>query len=258
MTAAVGVYTSGESWLYRLDPRVKMGFSMLGVAICLLVPKPAVLIGVLAAAHLVLIAGGLPISRLGRLWRSLAPLVLIILILQPLMAPGAGEAIIQIGPLKITQAGLMLGVLYALRVAAAAFVVLVPVLTTPINTLVRGLQKLGLPYTWGMTVGLALRYLETIGELYITISESQQARGWDTSRGGLVKRAKAAVPTLIALIIASLRLADTLALGMAARGFGLDRPRTWRQDIRMRRGDWVAVAAMTAGFVGFLILTIAD
>lgn len=258
MTAAVGVYTSGDSWLYRLDPRAKMWFSVLGVAACLLVPRPAALMGVLAIAHMVLIAGGLPIAQLGRLWRNLAPLVLMILVLQPLLAPGAGVVIAQVGPLRITQAGVMLGVLYALRVSAAAFVMLVPILTTPINRLVRGLQKLGLPYTWGMTVGLALRYLGTIGELYTTISESQQARGWDASQGGLVKRAKAAVPTLIALIIASLRLADTLALGMAARGFGLERPRTWRQDIRMSRVDWVAVAAMTVGFMGFLILTIAD
>lgn len=256
MTAAVGVYTSGDSWLYRLDPRAKLWFAVLGVAACLLVPRLAALIGVLAIAHLVLIAGGLPIRQIGRLWRSLAPLVVVILILQPLFASGSGAVLAQVGPVRITQAGVMLGVLYALRVAAAAFVVLVPILTTPINTMVRGLQKLGLPYTWGLTIGLALRYLGTIGELYTTISESQQARGWDASTGGLVKRARAAVPTVIALIIASLRLADTLALGMAARGFGLERSRTWRQDIRMSRADWAALATMTAGFVGFLLLMI--
>ncbi|MBN1310818.1 MAG: energy-coupling factor transporter transmembrane protein EcfT, partial [Anaerolineae bacterium] len=221
MTAAVGIYTSGDSWLYRLDPRVKMWFAVLGVVVCLLVPRPVTMLGVLTISHLMLIAGGLPIARLGRLWRNLAPLVLVILILQPLLTPGSGAVIAQIGPLRITREGLLVGVLYALRVAAAAFVVLVPILTTPINTLVRGMQKLGLPYNWGMTVGLAMRYLGTISDLYTSISESQQARGWDVSQNGLVKRARAAVPTMIALIIASLRLADTLALGMAARGFGL-------------------------------------
>lgn len=255
MMAAVGVYTSGESWLYRLDPRAKLWFSVLGVVVCLLAPRPVVLISVLAIAHLVLVVGGLPVAYLGRLWRNLAPLLLVILILQPLFL-SSGVLIAEIGPVRITQAGVMLGVTYALRLAAASFVALVPLLTTPINTLVRGLQKLGLPYTWGMTIGLALHYLGNISELYTTISDSQQARGWDASQGGLVKRAKAAVPTVIALIIASLRLADTLALGMAARGFGLERPRTWRQDIRMSRADWTAVAAMTAGFVGFLLLTI--
>jgi energy-coupling factor transport system permease protein len=254
MTTAVGIYAPGDSWLYRLDPRTKLLFSLLGVVVCLLVPTPAVLIGVLATAHLVLIVGGLPIAHLARLWRGLAPLVLVILILQPLFASGSNTPIIQVGPLRVTQAGVMLGMLYALRVAAAAFVVLVPVLTTPTTTLVRGLEKLGLSYAWGMTVGLALRYLGTIGEMYSTISESQQARGWDISQGGMVKRARAAVPTVIALIIASLRLADTLALGMAARGFGLDRPRTWRQDIHMSRVDWVAVAAMMAAFVLLLLM----
>jgi energy-coupling factor transport system permease protein len=125
---------------------------------------------------------------------------------------------------------------------------LVPILTTPINTLVLALQKVGLPYNWGMMVGLALRYLETIQKLYTNISEAQQARGWDVTQGGIIRRARGAIPVLIAVIINSLRLGDSLALGLAARGFGLKQPRTTWKDITMQPLDWVAMVAVTALF----------
>jgi energy-coupling factor transport system permease protein len=114
--------------------------------------------------------------------------------------------------------------------------------------------KLGLPYNLGMTIGLALNYLGTVGDLYTTVSDAQQARGWDLSQRGLIKRARAAVPTLIAVIIASLRLSDTLALGLAARGFGLARPRTIYHDICMTRFDWATAALITLAFAALLYI----
>jgi energy-coupling factor transport system permease protein len=140
-------------------------------------------------------------------------------------------------------------------VAAAAFAALVLVMTTTPSTLVRGLQKLGMPYTWAMIVGLSLSYLGTVGEIYTSITEAQQARGWDASRGGLLKRAKAVVPGLIALIVASLRLSDRLALGLAARGFGLTNGReskirrTYLHEITMTSVDWAASSVTTLLFL---------
>jgi energy-coupling factor transport system permease protein len=189
------------------------------------------------------------IRNLTQVWRRMALLLAVILILQPILSPGAEPPLFQIGPLRITESGVLLGSRYALRVATAAFFALIPIMTTPINRLVRGMQKLGLPYVWGAAIGLALRYLGTIGELYAQISDAQAARGWDASSGNLIQRAKGAVPALIALVIASLRLIDSLALGMAARGFGLRRERTWREDIAMSRVDWLAVGISGAVFL---------
>lgn len=251
---APGFYAPGEGPLYRLDPRVKLWYALLGVALCAITGQLAALAACLLITQIVLLAGGVTAGRMARVWRSLTPLVAAILILQPLLVPGDGPALLALGPLRITAAGLLTGLRYALRVAGAAFAVLVPVLTTPIHVLVRAFQKLGLPTSWAMTVGLALRYLGTIGELYTTITEAQQARGWDLSRGGLIKRARAAVPALIALIVASLRLSDTLALGLAARGFGLAGPRTHYHDVAFRPADWIALAAVSAAFAAALAL----
>ena len=175
------------------------------------------------------------------------------LIVQPLLMPGAGSVIAQIGPIRLTASGLELGLRYGLRITAAAFAVMVLVASTPIPRLVRGLERLGLPYPLGMTIGLAVHYMGMLGDLYSTIAEAQQARGWDLSKGGLFKRARAAIPTLIAIIIASLRLSDSLAIGLAARGFGLDRPRTHRRDIAMTRLDWLSLSVVLIGFAALYL-----
>ncbi|NIV29143.1 MAG: energy-coupling factor transporter transmembrane protein EcfT, partial [Anaerolineae bacterium] len=81
--------------------------------------------------------------------------------------------------------GILEGVSFALRAATLAFIAATLLLTTDPNDLVQGLAKLGLPYSWGLTVGLALRYLPTTYGLYVTINEAQQARGWVVGKGNL-------------------------------------------------------------------------
>jgi len=254
MTTAIGFYVPGETWLYQLDPRVKLWISLLGIGLCMVTARLEILAAGLILAQAVLLLGGVTPAKLVEMWRRLALILLIILILQPLISPGPEPPLARLGPIRITSSGLLLGLRYALRVSAAAFFALIPIMTTPINQLVRGMQKLGLPYLWGAAIGLALRYLGTIGDLYASISEAQAARGWDTTSGSIVERAKASVPSVIALVIASLRLTDSLSLGMAARGFGLKRERTWWQDIAMTGVDWLAGALSAAVFAGLLVV----
>ncbi len=258
MIARAGFTIPADTWLYRLDPRVKLWFALLAVAFCLLTPNLALLAGVLFLTQGMLLAGGIGLRRVGAIWLGLGPLIAVILILQPLLAKDSSTLIWQFGPLRLTEGGLLTGARYALRVAAAAFAVALPILSTPINTLMRGLQKLGVPYRWVMMVGLALRYLATLGDLYTTISEAQQARGWDPTQGGLIRRVRATMPTLIALIVASLRLSDALALGLAARGFGVrsSSPRTALYEIAMGPTDWLALVTITAAFAAALFVSL--
>lgn len=252
MTAS-GFYVPGEGFLYRLDPRTRLWLALLGVLFAVLVTGLPWLAGLLVLVQMLLLSGGIPPKQIWGVWRAVLPLVVVILLLQPLLAPGDGAALLRLGPVRITETGLLTGLRYGLRVAAAAFAALIPIVTTPIDDLIRAFEKIGLPYAWALTIGVALRYLGTIGDLYRTISEAQHARGWDPSAGGLVRRARAAVPTLIALIVASLRLSDSLALGLAARGFGLRagdgrRKRTHLRDLTLRPADWLVMSASAAAF----------
>ena len=253
MSQVFDLYLPRDSWLHRLDPRTKLWAVLLAAAVGLLFKSVVVLAGLLLLAHLALLAARLPSSTIGRLWLRLLPLLVMILVLQPLFAPG-GTELLRLGPLRITADGLLDGVSFALRMAALAFAAAILLVTTESAALVQGLVKLGLPYPWGLTVDLAIRYLPTTYGLFLTVHEAQQARGWIVNRGNVFRRARAYVPILVATIIAALRLSDQLGLALAARGLGYSARRTTLHDIRFSRVDWFAVGLITLAFGGLLAL----
>jgi energy-coupling factor transport system permease protein len=254
MSQRFDLYVPRDSWLHRLDPRAKLWGVLLAAAVGLMFRQIAILAALLVLTHLVLLSARVPANRLRWLWTRLAPLLIMILVLQPLFSPGPGPDLFHLGPIRLTVSGLLDGVSFALRAACLAFVVAVLLLTTDVTELVQGLVKLGLPYAWGLTVGLAIRYLPTTYGLFVTVSEAQQARGWMVGRGNFVQRVRSYLPILVATIIAALRLSDNLGLALAARGLGYPAPRTALHDLHFRLRDGLAVLLVTLLFAGLVVL----
>ncbi len=250
--ATLALHIAGDSWLHRLDPRAKLWAVLLGMAVGLLFKHVGVLAGLLVASHVGLLSARIPPQRIRWFWVRLTPLLIMILILQPLFAPGPGPDLLRLGPLRLTSSGILGGVSFALRVAALAFVVAILLLTTEMTGLVQGLVKLGLPYPWGLTIGLSIRHLPTTYSLFSTISEAQQARGWIIGEGNILNRARSYLPILVATVIAVLRLSDQLALALAARGLGYPARRTVLHDLRFRLRDWIAVLVTTLATAAML------
>jgi energy-coupling factor transport system permease protein len=254
MSQRFDFYLARDSWLHRLDPRAKLWAVLLAGVACFLFRNIAMLAGLLVLAHLVLLSAQVPPERLRWLWARLLPLLLMILVLQPFFAPGPGPDLLRLGPLRLTVAGLLDALSYALRAATLTFVAAVLLLTTDPNRLVQGLVKLGLPYPWGLTVGLAIRYLPTAYGLFVSIGEAQQARGWIVGRGSFVARARCYIPILVATIIASLRLSDNLGMALAARGLGYPARRTVLYDLAFTTADWLTAGLVSLAFAGLLAL----
>jgi len=248
------LYSPTGSRLHRLDPRTKLWGVLLASAAALAYRQIGVLAGVLLLAHIALLAARIPLARLRWVWSRLLPLLLMILVLQPVFAPGTGPDLWRIGPVRWTMAGLLDGVSFALRAAALAFLAAILLLTTDSARLVQSLVKLGLPYPWGMTIGLAVRYLPETYGLFVSVTEAQQARGWTIGQGRFPQRLRSYLPVLVATIIASLRKADSLGLALAARGLGYTSRRTVLHDVQMRAADWLVLTLTTAAFAGLMLL----
>jgi energy-coupling factor transport system permease protein len=254
MSGRFDVYLARDSWLHRLDPRAKLWAALLAGLTGLLFRHLAVLAALLLMVHLGLLAARIPAGRLRWLWARLAPLLLLILVLQPLFAPGPGPDLLRLGPLRLTVAGILEGVSFAVRAAALTFLAALLLLTTDPSRLVQGVVKMGVPYPWGLTVGLAIRYLPTTYGLLVTVREAQQARGWVLEQGNPLQRVRAYVPILVATIIAALRLSDNLGLALAARGLGYPARRTALRDLSFDVLDWAAVILTGLLFGGLLAL----
>ena len=245
-------YVSRGSWLVALDPRTKILFALVGTLLLLLTRDLGVVLAWLIAAHVCLITAGIAASRLRWAWGGLLPLTAMVFVLWPLFSQEGPTTIAAIGPLRLTAESLLRGATVALRLDALAFVWFVLLFSTDQSRLVAGLVKLGLPYSWGLTLAIALRYLPTMRDTYTAIYEAQQARGLIV-RGRLLAAARAQVPVLVAMLIAALRTTDQLALALQARGYAPGVRRTSRLVLRFDAGDYVACGVLAAVGLAYIV-----
>jgi hypothetical protein len=118
-----------------------------------------------------------------------------------------------------------------------------------VHPLVRSLVKLGLPFEWGLVLAIGLRYIPTFYGLYTVVSEAQQARALDLTRGNFFTRVRSYLPILVAMIISALRTSEQLARAMESRALGLPGvKRTCLRDIRFRPADCFYAALLIAVF----------
>lgn len=254
MSFAFDLYVDRPSWLHRLDPRTKLAFVVFSSVLLLIFSQPLVSAVFLLGIHGILWSGKVPASRLRWAWQRMWPITVLILVLWPIFYPQGDEVLWQVWRVRITTQGLLQGLGAALRIDALAFAFLVLLFSTDQARLVRGLVKLGLPYEWGLTLAIALRYLPTLYGIYTAVSEAQQARGWIIGEGNFIQRIKSYLPILVAVIVGALRLADNLSMALAARGFQSGVKRTYLRELELSLADKVCLTLLAVSFVLFIMV----
>ncbi|BBM41054.1 cobalt transporter [Leptotrichia shahii] len=128
-------------------------------------------------------------------------------------------------------------------------VALLFIITTNPSEFASSLNRIGVPYKFSYAVSIALRYIPTVQEDFITISKAQQAKGIDISKNvKLITRIKNISYTLMPLIFSSIEKIDIISNAMILRGFGKGKKRTWYQARKMKMPDVIAIF-VTAIFV---------
>jgi len=236
------LYVERQSLLHHLDPRTKLFFSLVGTLCLLATSNLFVVLGWLALSHALLLGAGIPPRRIRRVWRVMLPLLVMVPIFWALFYQ-EGTVLIVLGPIQITSLGLLRGIAAALRIVALAFVWFVLLFTTDQARLILGLVRLGLPYSWGLTTAVALRYLPILQLTYAAASEAQQARGLELSGRRFIAAARAQLPILVAVMIHALRSSEALALALQARAYTPRGHRSTYHELHPTLVDGLVIAA---------------
>lgn len=220
--------------LQSLDPRVKV------VSILLL------LIAISISRSLAVIAG-LYVLTLGLAWRSSVPMGFFVkrvwlfmpfftgVVAIPAFFVTPGPALVQLPwGWVITRTGATTALFLLLRVGASVSSVVLLMLTTPWNTLLKALGVLRVPDVFVLILGMTYRYiyllLHTAGDMFLS-RRSRVVRRLSTADERRIIASSAGV-----LLNRSLDLSGEVYLAMQSRGFrGYPRTMdTWQ----MRRLDW--------------------
>ena len=232
------LYTPGKGFLYRLDPRTKFLFvTSLFVYLALTSATRRLLIALLLL-HILCVLSKSTLRRIGPLWKSLAPLLITIVVLGSVRWR-AEQPLFHIGPVTITTLSLWTALGLGARIAALTVAVSLLLWTTDPGDAVAGLTRLGLPFELGFPVIMVLQYVATFRQVFNQILEAQQSRGLVVPRGNPLRTARAYIPVLIPLLIHALRSVDELNVALQSRGFGMGQKRTSRRTLCMKGRDWL-------------------
>ena len=241
------LYVPGDGWLHRADPRVKFLLSLVLLILCLIWRNPVIILVALVAEHLMLALDHVPLERILWVWKILALIIVLIVVLWPIFDPSGAHELWHWGWLRITRENLVMAAVMGLRIPALGFACFLTLFTTSQAKLIRGLNTLGLPYTVCLALATALRYIPVFFVIFQSVVDAQRARGLDLSGGSPLKRAKAYLPVIVAVLIRAYRMSQSVGWAMASRGLDatpVNGKRTSLVSLRMRRADWTMLATI--------------
>jgi energy-coupling factor transport system permease protein len=253
MSLSEGLYVGGDSWLHRLDPRVKLAFALLSTAALMSLGSLPLFVLFLVLCHAGLLSARLPLTRLAWAWRLMLPITIMIPVLWPLFSTTAGPSLLQLGPLTVTWPDIWQGLAMAARIDAMAFAFFVWLFTTDQTDMVLGFVSLGVPYEWGLTLTITLRYIPALQVAFEQVMDAQRARGLVISHTNPVRAARAYIPVLVPTLVTALRAAETLSRALEARAFGAPgRRRTIRRRLQFTLVDGLVLGVIVTAFGGVI------
>ena len=239
----LGQYFPGNTFVHRLDPRVKLIFTILYI-VALFLAKRLLSYVVLIAVLVLCIA--ISKTKPKALFKGMKPVLFLVAITGLLnLFYTSGDPIWQWGFLKITVEGIWAAIFMILRIVMLiCCTFLLTYTTSPImltdglENLLSPLKKIKVPvHELSMMMSIALRFIPTLIEETDKIMSAQRARGADFDTGNLFQKAKALVPLLVPLFVSSFRRADELAVAMECRCYHGGNGRTRLKELHYTGKD---------------------
>lgn len=260
----IGQYVDGNSFLHRLDARVKIILAIVYIVVLFVINTPvSYLVFTLFTVFLIIL------SKIPLIYflKGLKPMLYILIFTAVLnLFMTQGETILWVCPfwngLKITKEGAVIAVKMILRLIYIVIGTSLLTLTTTPLMLTDGIENLLKPFEVikvpsheiAMMMTIAIRFIPTLAEETEKIMKAQMARGADFETGNIIRRAKAMVPILVPLFISAFKRADDLAVAMDSRCYNSGKQRTRMKQMKITVLDGIAAFGMCIFTAGIILI----
>ena len=257
----IGQYYKGDSFVHKLDPRIKIILTILFVVMIFMCKNFFSLALVLGVILLSVAVSKVPFKMFTKSLKPIVPIVLFTAIINIFYITG-GRELLSLGFIKITEKGLFTAVFMAIRIifliissSLLTYTTVPTQLTDAIERLLSPLKVFHIPvHTLAMMMTLALRFIPTLIEEVERITNAQKARGADFESGSFMDKIKALIPILIPLFISAFRRAYELSFAMSCRCYTGGEGRTRMKQMKLRVSDIAVVIFFIAGVAAVVLL----
>jgi len=209
-----GLFVHGHSRLHRLAPQCKVAGAIAFVFVVVATPREAfwaygVYTGLIVALSL---SARVPLTTLARRLTIETPF-LIFAIALPLLARGER---IEVGGVDLSIEGLWAAWNILVKATLGTATMMLLVSTTPITSILQGLQKLKVPSVIVAIAGFMIRYADVIASEMRRMKVGRQSRGYEPR---VLWQARALASSAGTLFIRSYERGERVHLAMMSRGY---------------------------------------
>lgn len=243
----IGQFYNTDSVIHRLDPRVKVIFTLVYVMSLFFSRNLVLYVAAFTMLLIYIKLSRVPISFIFKGLRALEMIILFTVVINLFTIQGA-KVLVEWHFIRITDAGLQSAIYLGLRLCFMIIGSSMMTYTTTPNALTDGLEKmlgwmkkLHVPvHEFAMIMSIALRFVPILVEELDKVMKAQMARGVDFKEGNLMARLKKLVPIIIPLFVSAVRRSNELALAMDARCYHGGEGRTKMKPLQYKKNDGVA------------------
>lgn len=256
-----GQYYQAESFVHKLDPRMKI---LLLIAYVVFVFVANSFYGLLALTFFLLVAiifSKVPILQMLKSLKAVLFIIIITVVLNVFFYAGETETVLF---WIITKEALIFSAFMAIRLITLVMAsVLLTYTTTPV-ALTDGIESLLSPLKFikfpvheiALVMSIALRFIPILMDEADRIIMAQKARGADFDSGNIFKKAKAMIPVLIPLLISAFRRAEELGDAMDSRCYSSASKRTKFKKLKFSYRDIVATIFSVLVFTSTILINV--
>lgn len=236
----LGRFVPLQSFVHRLDPRMKMVFVFIMMILIFLMNNWQTYVVGIILIFIILKASNLSFMFLFNGLKPILFLLIFTLLMHVFLTKG-GATLVDYGIINIQSQGVIMGIMISLRFILIIFLTTIMTLTTSpialtdaIESLLKPFKKLKLPvHELALMMSIALRFIPTLMDETQKVMKAQMSRGSDMTAGTFKERIKAVIPLLVPLFVSAFKRAEDLAIAMEVRGYKGDVSRT-----KYRKLDW--------------------
>jgi energy-coupling factor transport system permease protein len=247
MSGEVFQYIDGDTFVHKLNPIVKIIFSVFVILAGIVNGDPVVLILLMAIPIVALLIAGMFRDLISQ--GKMLVVVFIVMILITVLTVRTGTPYLVSGITVATYDGLLMGVLISLRLGAMFFAFLLLVTTTKpgdlVNTLV---SRLYFPMDYALMIMITMRFIPTLQVEAKKITEAQAVRGFKPA--GMRDMGRIIGPTITPLLSNSIGRAGSLGHVIELRGYRSNAKIKFT-DIPLKIRDYVSILGIAALTIAF-------
>ena len=237
-----------HSTLNRLYPLVKLAWVVI-VAVGLFLYRTPLSGAVMFALVLIsaFILGKIPLRQVFGSSKFIFGLGILLMLFHFFSHPGVEIA--RLGPLSITDQGLVQGPVFFFRLSVVVLASFVLIWTTDPRDLMTSMAKAGVPYRMAFTVFLAMRFLPLAQREVEAVKDAHAIRG-KAQHSNIAHRFKLWQRYMFTVLINGLRKAEAAAVALDCRAFGIAPRRTYVKDVHFHSADlWLPLVTILINIV---------